>query len=272
MRKRDAVQVGGTAVIIPARWGSTRFPGKVLALLGGKPIVRWCHEAAVASRIGPVAVATDDLEVVRAVEAFGGRAVMTPKNLASGTDRVLAALKRLRWSPRFVVNLQGDEPLISPSGLRSLDRLLRSAGADVATLVTPLKGAERLQRPDVVKAVLAKDGRALYFSRSPVPYRRQPPPARGVRLSPSGTAVPCRQEEPRRWEHIGIYGYKAASLRRFVSLPPSPLERAESLEQLRALEDGMSIYAAVVPARGVAIDTPADLAQAERLIQKRRSP
>ncbi|MFA6318576.1 MAG: 3-deoxy-manno-octulosonate cytidylyltransferase [Elusimicrobiota bacterium] len=239
-----------TAVIIPARWNSTRFPGKVLASLGGKPIVQWCHDAAVRSGIGPVAVATDDPKVVRAVEAFGGRAVLTPKSLPSGSDRVLAALRRLRWSAPFVVNLQGDEPLISPAVLRSLDRLLRSKGADVATLVTPLKDRARLDRPDVVKAVLAKDGRALYFSRSPVPFERL--------------------ETPRRWEHIGIYGYKAASLRRFVSLPPSPLERAESLEQLRALEDGMSIYAAVVPSRGAAIDTPADLADAERILRRKR--
>ncbi|MBI5624869.1 MAG: 3-deoxy-manno-octulosonate cytidylyltransferase [Elusimicrobia bacterium] len=237
-----------TAVIIPARWGSTRFPGKVLAPLGGRPIVQWCHEAAVKSGIGPVAVATDDPKVVRAVEGFGGRAVLTPKALASGTDRVRWAMRRLGWKHPFVVNLQGDEPLITPAALRSLDRLLRRSGADVATLVTSLKDPDRLSRPDVVKAVLARDGRALYFSRSPVPFRR----------------LEC----PKRWEHIGVYGYKAASLTRFVSLPPSPLERAESLEQLRALEDGMSIYAAVVPSRGAAIDTAADLAAAERVVRR----
>ncbi|MBI4678487.1 MAG: 3-deoxy-manno-octulosonate cytidylyltransferase [Elusimicrobia bacterium] len=235
------------AVIIPARFGSTRFPGKVLALLGHVPVVEWCRRAAVRSGVGPVAVATDDRRVKEAVEGFGGRAVLTSEDAPSGTDRVCEALRRLGWRPALAVNLQGDEPFVSPQALRSLVAVLRRPGADLATLVTPLKSKARLMSPDVVKAAMAPDGRVLYFSRAPIPF--------------------CRSEEPSRWEHIGVYGFKASSLRRFVRLPPSALERAESLEQLRAIEDGMAVFAASVPARGVAIDTPADLAAAQRIIR-----
>ncbi|MBI5211092.1 MAG: 3-deoxy-manno-octulosonate cytidylyltransferase [Elusimicrobia bacterium] len=240
---------GGLAVIIPARWGSTRFPGKVLAPLGGRPIVEWCYRAAVRAAVGDVAVATDDLKVLQAVRGFGGRAVLTSKKAASGTDRVWEAVGRLGWRPTWVVNLQGDEPLVTHRDLRSLAALLRRRpGADIATLVTPLTSRAKLLRPDVVKAAVGRDGRVLYFSRAPIPFER-------------GAAA-------RRFEHIGIYGFRAGSLRRFVSLPPSPLEKTEMLEQLRAMEDGMTIYAATVPARGVAIDTPGDLAAAEKLIKR----
>ena len=241
-------------VVIPARFGSTRFPGKALAPLGGRPVVEWCWRAARAARVGPVVVATDDGRVRRAVVAFGGRAVMTPASCASGSDRVACAA-RGRREP-LVINLQGDMPFIRPSTLRKVAELLRrNPAADVATAVTPLRDGRRAADPNVVKAALARGGRTrrrvLYFSRAPIPFPRD-----------GGRA--------RRFEHLGIYGFRRRALERFVRLKPSPLERCERLEQLRALEDGMTIFAAVVSQRPVAVDTPADLRRAERLLRSRR--
>lgn len=231
-------------IVIPARFGSTRFPGKVLAKLRGRPIVEWCWRAATAAKVGPVLVATEDRRVLEAVRAFGGEAVLTPDTCVSGSDRVhLAARGR---KAELVINVQGDAPLIKPSTIRAVARLLARKGVDIATAVMPLSDARRVKDPNVVKAAVAADGRALYFSRSPIPYPR----ARAAYL-----------------EHLGIYGYRRAALKRFVSLKPSALERAESLEQLRALEDGMTIYAAPVADRPVAIDTPGDLGRAEKLLQ-----
>jgi 3-deoxy-manno-octulosonate cytidylyltransferase (CMP-KDO synthetase) len=242
----------GALVVIPSRYGSTRFPGKVLAKLGGRTIVEWCWRAAVAAKVGPVLVATEDERVVAAVEGFGGRAVLTSARCVSGSDRVFEAARGSR-AP-FVINLQGDQPLIRPATIRAVARLLRRRGrADMTTAVMPLTEESRGADPNVVKAALAGDGRALYFSRSPIPFRRGP-------------------EAAVRFEHLGIYGFRRAALSRFVALPPSPLERSESLEQLRALEDGMLLYAAVVADHPVAIDTPQDLRRAERLLKsmKRR--
>lgn len=235
-----------TLVVIPARHGSTRFPGKVLARLGGRPIVEWCWRAAVRARVGPVVVATEDERVVRAVRGFGGRAVLTSARCVSGSDRVFEAA---RASPApYVINLQGDQPLIRAATIRAVAKLLERRGGPMATAVMPLEGSSRAADPNVVKAALAADGRALYFSRALIPFERV-------------------RKAARRFEHLGIYGFSRAALSRFVSLPPSPLERAESLEQLRALEDGMSIHAAVVRDYPAAIDTPSDLRRAERLLK-----
>ena len=239
-------------VVIPARFGSTRFPAKVLAPLGGLPVVQWCWRAARAAGVGPVLVATDDERVRLAVAAFGGQAVMTPASCASGSDRVERAA-RGRCEP-LVINLQGDMPFIKPSTIRRVAQVLRrNPRADMATAVTPLRDERRAADPNVVKAALTRDGRALYFSRSPIPYPRD-----------GGPAARC--------EHLGIYGFRRRSLRRFVRLEPTDLERCECLEQLRALEDGMSIFAAVVSERPVAIDTPADLGLAQRLLRSRKGP
>ncbi|MBI3553642.1 MAG: 3-deoxy-manno-octulosonate cytidylyltransferase [Elusimicrobia bacterium] len=243
---------GGCLVVIPARLGSTRFPGKVLAKLRGRSIVEWCWRAAKAAKIGPVLVATEEKAVADAVRAFGGVACLTSKSCASGTDRVYKASRMFPHKVSYVLNLQGDQPLVDPRTLRAVVKILESQPkADVATAVIPLDSRARAEDPNVVKAALAKDGRALYFSRSPIPFPR------------NGTA-------PRRWEHLGIYGFRRAALERFVKLPPSRLEKTESLEQLRALEDGMSIYAAVVSDLPVAIDTPSDLHRAERMLKKLR--
>jgi 3-deoxy-manno-octulosonate cytidylyltransferase (CMP-KDO synthetase) len=240
---------GGCLVVIPARLGSTRFPAKVLARLGGRPVVEWCWRAARAAGVGPVLVATDDERVCRAVAAFGGEARLTPKSCASGSDRVARAA-RGRREP-LVINLQGDMPFIKGSTVRAVAELLRRRpAADMATAVTPLAPGPREKDPNVVKTVLARDGRALYFSRAAIPFPRDGGPAR-------------------RFEHLGIYGFRRRSLEHFVRLPPSRLERCERLEQLRALEDGMSIYAAVVSERPVAIDTPADLRRAERMLRRK---
>lgn len=233
-------------VVIPARYGSTRFPGKVLARLGGRPLVEWCWRAAVRAGVGPVVVATEDGRVARAIGAFGGQAVLTSPACVSGSDRVFEAA-RLSRAP-YVINLQGDQPLIRPGTIRAVASLLTGRRGPMATAVMPLQDAARASNPNVVKAALAADGRALYFSRHPIPFQRG-------------------KQAPRRFEHLGIYGFSRAALRRFVGLPPSPLERAESLEQLRALEDGMSIYAAVVRDIPAAVDTPQDLRRAERLLK-----
>ena len=231
--------------VIPARLGSTRFPGKVLARLGGRTMVEWCWRAATAAKLGPVLVATDHSLVADEVRRFGGVAVMTPSSCPSGSDRVWLASQNRREAT--IVNYQGDMPLLKASTLRATVKAL-TRGAHIATAVIPLDG-KRTRDPNVVKAVLTKDGRCLYFSRSAVPFGRD------------GSSV-------RSWEHLGIYVFRRDALRRFVSLPPSPLEKTEKLEQLRALEDGMTIRAAVVAERPVAVDVPADLRRAENFLRR----
>ena len=232
--------------VIPSRLGSTRFPGKVLSRLRGRTMVEWCWRAAKAARLGPVLVATDHRSVADEVRRFGGVAVMTPPSCPSGSDRVWLAAKNHREA--VILNYQGDMPLINPATLRAAVKAL-TRGTDIATAVIPLPAGKRRRDPNVVKAVLAKDGRCLYFSRSPVPFGRD------------GAAVQA-------WEHLGIYVFRRAALKRFVSLPPSPLEKTEKLEQLRALEDGMTMRAAVVAERPVAVDVPADLRRAEGILRR----
>lgn len=232
--------------VIPARLGSTRFPRKVLARLSGRTMVEWCWRAAVAARLGPVLVATDSREVADEVRRFGGRAVMTPRSCPSGSDRVWLAA-RGRREP-VVLNYQGDMPLLKPATLQAAVKAL-TRGADIATAVIPLPDAKRARDPNVVKAVLARDGRCLYFSRAPVPFGRD------------GAVV-------RHWEHLGLYVYRRAALARFVGLSPSPLEKAEKLEQLRALEAGLVLRAAVVSERPVAVDVPSDLRKAVRILRR----
>ncbi|MFA6028998.1 MAG: 3-deoxy-manno-octulosonate cytidylyltransferase [Elusimicrobiota bacterium] len=244
-------------VVIPARYGSTRLPAKMLRLLGGVPVVEWCRRAAVRAGVGPVVVATDHPDIVRAIEAHGGEAVLTPVSCRSGTDRVHAAVRLLAKRGRrfrYVVNLQGDEPFIRSATLRGVAGLLRR-GAAMATAVVP-GAAEDLANPNAVKAVLAKDGRCLYFSRAPVPF-----------LRPHAGAPAARPIH----RHLGIYGFSRAALERFVRLPPSRLERTESLEQLRALEDGIPIFAHVCRDRTVSIDTAADLRRAARMLSSARA-
>ncbi|MDE2141681.1 MAG: 3-deoxy-manno-octulosonate cytidylyltransferase, partial [Elusimicrobia bacterium] len=231
--------------VIPARLGSTRFPKKVLARLGGRSMIEWCWRSATAAKLGPVIVAVDSKEVADEVRRFGGQSVMTPKSCPSGSDRVWLAAKGRREP--IILNYQGDMPLLQAATLRATVKAL-TKNADIATAVIPVIG-KRVLDPNVVKAVLTRDGRCLYFSRSVVPFGRD-----------GGPVV--------HWEHLGLYAYRRSALKRFVSLAPSHLEKIEKLEQLRALEDGMTMRAAVVRERPVSVDVPSDLKQAAKLLRR----
>jgi len=239
-------------VLIPARMAATRLPNKPLADIGGVPmIVRVLRQAQLAG-VGPVAVAAGDPEIVAAVEAAGGRAVLTDPALPSGSDRILAALAVLdpHSEHDVVINLQGDMPFVDPSVLAACAGLLANfADCDIATVVAPEASPDDRTNPDVVKAVLAMEpdgqsGRALYFTRSTL-YGDAPV-----------------------WRHIGIYGYRRAALEAFNAAPPSPLERREKLEQLRALELGVEIWAAVVADAPISVDNPSDLEAARDQARK----
>lgn len=237
-------------VVIPSRLASTRLPGKPLADIGGRPMILHVLDRAREADIGPVAVACADEEIAAAVRAEGATAVMTDPSLPSGSDRVHAALAVLDPQGRYdvVVNLQGDLPTMPAVQLRAVITPLADPSVDIATLVAPIHSAEEAAAPSVVKAACAFDrGRAvspaLYFSRAAIPAGEGP-----------------------LWHHIGIYAYRRAALARFVSLPESPLERREKLEQLRALEAGMRIACARVDHAPFGVDTPDDLERARRAL------
>jgi len=237
--------------IIPARWASTRFPGKPLALLAGRPLVLHVLEACRRSgAFSEVIVATDDGRIAAAVRGAGGRAEETSPDHASGTDRVAEVAARLPGNDAdVVVNVQGDEPLVHPESLRALVAVFEDSAVEMATLIRPLDEDER-RRPEVVKAVVDFKADALYFSRADLPFSR------------GGAAVD-------RWAHLGLYGYRRAILARLARLSPTPLERSEALEQLRALEHGIRIRCIRTAFRSVGVDTPEDLARAEALLSGR---
>jgi 3-deoxy-manno-octulosonate cytidylyltransferase (CMP-KDO synthetase) len=230
--------------VIPARYGSKRFPGKPLAAETGRPLIRHVYEAAAgARRVDRVLVATDDERIARAVEAFGGTAVMTSPEHACGTDRVAEAARAFPEA-EIVINFQGDEPELDPG---ILDRLVGVLEADesveVATPAGPL-GPEEAADPNAVKVALAAGGDALYFSRAPIPFARDGEASREAPLL----------------VHVGIYAFRRAALEAFAALPPSPLERTERLEQLRWLEAGRRMRVLVTEHRPAGVDTPADYA------------
>lgn len=241
--------------IIPARMGSVRLPGKPLLDIGGLPMVVRVARQATAAGARNVIVATDDPRIFRAVAKAGHRAAMTRASHPSGSDRVQEVVASQGWGDRSIVlNIQGDEPLIPPEAVRQLAAALAAEPkADAATLCAPIEGAAQLADPNLVKLVRDRQGRALYFSRSPIPA-----PPNGEFRPSSG---PWRR-------HIGIYGYRAAALRRFVACQPSPLERAERLEQLRLLENGMAILAldACCPVP-VGVDTRKDLQRVRAAVE-----
>jgi len=244
--------------VVPARYGSSRLPGKALALIGGKPMVVRVAERARESGAREVLVATDSVEIERAVMDHGFRAVMTRGDHASGTDRVAEVVELLGLAPEtVVVNVQGDEPLIEPGLIRAVAGLLADAPeVAVATACHPIREAGEMFSPDVVKVVLDKEGLARYFSRAPVPYARDAFAASIARL-PAG--LPC-------YRHIGIYAYRAGFLRIYPKLEPSPLEQFEALEQLRALWHGYAIACTIrhdAPVPGV--DTAEDLERVREL-------
>lgn len=239
-----------TLVLIPARMAATRLPGKPLLDIGGVPMIVHVLRRAEAAQIGRVAVATDTPEIAAAVTAHGGQAVMTRADHHSGSDRIYEALQALdpEGKIEIVVNLQGDFPTISPQNIRDVLPPLADPAVDIATLAAEIHTEEEDLAPSVVKAVGSPIGprrlRALYFTRATAPTGDGP-----------------------RYHHIGLYAYRRAALERFVSLPPSPLEQQEKLEQLRALEAGMRIDVMIVDTVPRGVDTPADLETARRLLK-----
>ena len=245
-----------TLGIIPSRYGSSRFPGKPLHLLCGKPLVAWVVEAVKkAKALDDVIVATDDDRIVAAVEAHGGRAVMTPSELPSGTDRIACAAGDFA-DDDILVNIQGDEPLISPDLIDALvGRMKEGTKWDMATAVTPIKSLDDLNAKTVVKVVLDRDDGALYFSRAPIPCDRDHVPDIA-----SGLWV----------RHLGIYAYRGAFLKKYISEPPCDLEKTEKLEQLRALWMGAKIAVIRTDDEGVGVDTPEDAVRIEAILRARQ--
>jgi len=231
---------------IPARWGSTRLPGKPLVSLAGKPMIQHVYErAARAEGVSRVVVLTDDERIATAVAKFGGACEMTPESCASGTDRIAWAARG--WGADAIVNVQGDEPLVDPAAISRLAMHLLAHPEDgMATLAVPA-GAGDLDNPHAVKVVLDRDGFALYFSRAGIPYPRQ-----------EGCVPTLR--------HLGLYGYRRETLLLLAELPASTLERCESLEQLRALENGIRIRVLLVDSAPAGVDTAEDAARAARLL------
>lgn len=245
--------------VIPARYASTRFPGKPLAMLGGKPVIRRVYEQ-VAGVLDDAVVATDDERIRDAVLAFGGKVEMTSPDHRSGTDRCREAYEKVcaREGREYdvVVNVQGDEPFIQASQIETVKRCFDDPATDIATLVKPFAesdGLAALENPNSPKVVLDAQMRALYFSRSVIPYLR---------------GVPREEWLARRtfYKHIGLYAFRAGVLRDVTALPQSPLELAESLEQLRWLENGYKIGVGITHAETIGIDTPEDLARAEKFL------
>ena len=250
-------------VVIPARYGSTRLPGKALLPLAGKPMLQWVHEAAAASGAREVLIATDDERIVRAARSFGAVAVLTATDHASGTDRIAELARTQRWLPDdIVVNVQGDEPLMPAAVIAQVCALLRAQPqADIATLATPIESLTELLDPNVVKVVTDARGMALYFSRAPIPWTRDGATAGILTQADCGGA--------RR--HRGIYAYRVAALLRLAELPQGVLEEREKLEQLRALEHGLGICVGDALERpGPDVNTPEDLQHAAAVLASQR--
>ena len=240
-------------VVIPARYASTRLPGKPLVLLAGMPLVLHVHRLAQRSGAGEVVIATDDARIRDACARAGADIEMTEASHPSGTDRIAEVAARRSWSAEaIVVNVQGDEPLLPPALIAQAAGLLEAdRGAAIATLAAPIASEQEYRDPNVVKVVVGGDSRALYFSRAPIPWDRD-----------GGSRHPASARR-----HLGIYAYRVDALRKLAQAPPSPLEQVERLEQLRALQLGLAIAVAdASEAPGPGIDTPEDLVRAERLI------
>lgn len=241
--------------IIPARYASTRFPGKPLAMLGGKPVIQRVYEQV--TRVLPEAwVATDDERIRQAVDAFGGHVVMTRANHKSGTDRIEEAAEKINTDADVIVNIQGDEPFIQPAQIEEVCRQFDDPTTQIATLGKPFTTMDAVDNPNSPKIVNDVRGFALYFSRSVIPF--------------------VRGEEHATWldhfpylKHLGIYAYRRDVLREVTQLPQSPLEKAESLEQLRWLQNGYRIRVGLTDVETVGIDTPADLERAEEFLKSR---
>lgn len=245
--------------IIPARYASTRFPGKPLADLAGKPMIQRVYEQ-VYHVLDAVCVATDDRRIEAAVKAFGGNVVMTSAAHTSGTDRCYEAYTKIRYGFEVIVNIQGDEPFIQPSQIEALKRCFANSQTQIATLVKPLLAGSdseaALHNRNTPKVVLNRNGEAMYFSRSVIPYFR-------------GKSHTEWLDNHTYYKHIGLYAYRAGVLKEITQLPPSPLETAESLEQLRWLENGYRIKTALTQVETIGIDTPEDMERALKFLMKK---
>jgi len=250
--------------IIPARYGSTRLPGKPLADIGGKPMIQHVYESTLKTPgLERVLVATDDRRIERAVMRFGGEVMMTSRRHRSGTDRVAEVARKIK--AKWLVNVQGDLPFIQAETIaRALSPMRRNPAVVMGTVCTPIYDPTEWRNPNIVKVLTDHAGFALYFSRAPIPY-----PRHGVFAPVDGRN---RSRGDRRlwgYRHLGLYVYKRDFLLRFARLRPTALEKVESLEQLRALENGYRIYVAQVDERSIEIDTPADLKKAARYLKTR---
>jgi 3-deoxy-manno-octulosonate cytidylyltransferase (CMP-KDO synthetase) len=237
-------------VVIPARFSASRLPGKPLLAIGGRPLIQWVWQCAEESGAASVTIATDDARILQSAQSFGADCVMTSSQHASGTDRIAEVVRAKGFAPDdVVINLQGDEPMMPASVVSAVAQALSARPqVDIATAVAPIQSLSEFIDPNCVKALRARDGRALYFSRAPVPWPRD---------NTVGGA-PTRFDGA--WRHIGIYGYRVSSLLRFAAWPPTPLEQMEKLEQLRALEHGMQIHLVELSeAPPAGVDTPEDL-------------
>ncbi|MBE0644639.1 MAG: 3-deoxy-manno-octulosonate cytidylyltransferase [Bacteroidetes bacterium] len=253
-------------IVIPARYASTRFPGKPLATIAGKSMIRrvWerCAAAACTAR---VIVATDDERIEAEIASFGGESMMTPPELASGSERMAWVAERIGGA--VFINVQGDEPLMPPATIDAVAEALLDSDADIATAACPILDSDAMSNPNVVKLVTDRDGNALYFSRAPIPFDRDADAAHAQR---ENTRQPGNGfgENGVYLKHIGIYAFRRDALLRFAALPPGRLEQIEKLEQLRAMENGMRIRVARVPSDSQAVDTPDDVPIVEELIRK----
>lgn len=247
----------GVTVIIPARYASTRFPGKPLAELCGKPMIQWvCERSSLCEVVDRVIVATDDERIAAAVRAFGGAVAMTRADHPSGTDRLAEVAGQL--SDDLIVNVQGDEPLIEPAMIEAAVRpLLTDPSIPMGTLKTPLTSLEEFLNPNVVKVVTARNGDALYFSRAPIPHARD-----------FSAQLESRWRELATAKHVGLYVYRRDFLLRYPQLEPTPLEDQEKLEQLRALEHGYRIRVAEIDRPVQGVDTPEDLERVKQILTR----
>jgi len=240
--------------IIPARYASTRFPGKPLAVLGGKTVIQRVYEQ-VSKVLGEVYVATDDERIYQCVESFGGKAVMTRPDHQSGTDRIQEAVEKTVTQADIIINVQGDEPFVQPSQIKTLMQLFDDPSTQIGTLGKPFESIEAVENPNSPKIVTDNRGFALYFSRSVIPF--------------------IRGKERQDWfgeypflKHLGVYAYRREVLAEVTKLPQSSLEKAESLEQLRWLQNGYRIRIGLTDVETVGIDTPEDLQRAERFLNQ----
>lgn len=235
------------AIVIPARYGSKRFPGKPLALLGGKPVIQHVTDNAAESGLD-VYVATDDERISAAVRRVGGRVIMTDPNHENGTSRIAEAVGLMSIRYDAIINVQGDEPFVSKEEISALVKMISEENAEIATLACMVEEPDAASDPGTVKVVVNNSGNAMYFSRSCIPFYRD------------------KGQKTKFLKHIGMYAYRTDVLKAIVKLEPSPLELAENLEQLRWLQNGYNIKVGIVNKNSIGIDTPQDLARAERRI------